>query len=218
MPEPSKPNLAETQLADGTIDFYTMIGEAPDASTDDLRATIQRLYAEAQANRDHRNLTKRKEYQALLELIPDARNVLLDESRRASYDEYLAHAKAGTASPDFETFMTDLMGLNEPMEEKTGLLGVKEGGEAGPRVIKAPKETRERPAKSQAPAKKPTRASSDPTPPLATIGGGVAGLILGYIVGNLMFHSLVPALLVGIIVGAVVFVLLNRKPGGKIGV
>ena len=216
MPEPTPFNLSEAQLADGTIDFYAMLGEAPGADTDTLRARITALYAEAQANRDHRNLTRRKEFQVLLELLPDARNVLLDGAKRPRYDAYLAQSKAGSASPDFETFMNDLMGVDEPMEAKTGLLGVSENTEVRARVIKAPPET---PAKTRPIPSRSAPVAPSAGLPMLAVGGGVVGLILGFIVGNLLFHSTIPALLVAIMIGAVLFVLLNRKtPGGKIGV
>ncbi len=119
-------NLAESQLENGTIDFYTLLGEAPDVDEETLRAKIGAVYNFASANRDHRNLNKRREYQALLELLPAARTALLEEPKRARYDAYLSAARAGEADTDFETFMNDLLGNNPADADKTSLLGVQD--------------------------------------------------------------------------------------------
>jgi hypothetical protein len=212
MPEPNKFSLKESALADGTIDFYAMLNEPEDAPADQIKAKINSLYSESQANRDHRNLTKRREYQTLLELLPGARAALLDADKRQRYDAYLAAARAGTNTPDFESFMNDLMGLNETMEERTGLLGVQDNKptEVRARVIKAPVQGT---TPKQAPVAVPSKS---PGIPPAAIGGGVGGLIVGIVIG-LAIHKLIPGILIGVILGAILFVVLNKKPGGKVG-
>lgn len=210
MAETSKYNLSNAALEDGTIDFYVLLGETSAADADVLRNRIQVLYAEAQANRDHRNLTKRREYQTLLELLPAARAALLEEPKRARYDAYLSAARTGSASTDFETFMNDLMGFNEQMEEKTGLLGVQEK-KAEPRVkvIKTPAQ----PEKKVEPVQKSGSGFSQ-----TALIGGIGGLIVGALIGYLALQSAIPAILIGVVLGAIGFVVLNKKPNNKVGV
>ncbi len=197
-------NLADAGLDDGTIDFYTLLQESPDADAETLRTKIQALYNESQANRDHRNLNKRREYQTLLDWLPRARTALLEPEKRARYNAYLASVQSGTAEIDFEAFMDDLLGQSETMEEKTGLLGVQDKAQPPrARVIKAPTEM------PQASTPK-APASASPTPMLA-IGGAFAGLIIGALIGYAL-GGIVPAILVAFILGALAFALLNRKP------
>ena len=203
-------NLVESQLDNGTIDFYTLLDESPEADAEVLRSKIGAIYNYASANRDHRNLNKRREFQALLELLPAARTALLEEPKRARYDAYLAAARQDNAEMDFETFMNDLLGNTESDVDKTSLLGVqdKPTAESRPRVIKAPA---------------PPVAASRPRPaapagnPMMPIFGGIGGFALGLLLGFVIFHSAIPALLIGIIIAAIAFALLNRTPGGRIG-
>jgi hypothetical protein len=203
-------NINDAGLEDGTIDFYTLIQEPIDADVENLRTKIAGLYNEAQANRDHRNLTKRREYQTLLELLPRARLALLEPEKRARYNAYLASAKSGSAEVDYEDFMNDLLGTGETMEEKTGLLGVQDASGA-PRVrtIKAPvAKTGAAPARSQTPA--PTTSSSTP------MIGAAVGFILGAAIGWLGFRDVVPTVLAAIILAALGYAALNRQPRGGI--
>ena len=205
-------NLAESQLENGTIDFYTLLGEVPNADAETLRAKIGAVYNFASANRDHRNLNKRREFQALLELLPAARTALLEEPKRARYDAYLATARANEADTDFETFMNDLLGNNPTDADKTSLLGVQDKRtapvEPKARVIKAPA-----PPVASAPA--PPRTSGNPMLP---IFGAVGGFVLGFILGYLLLKGAIfPAVLVGAILAAIGFIVLNKKPGGRIG-
>lgn len=241
MTEPTAFNLTDAVLLDGTVDFYTLIGKTSSADPEEIRQRIQSLYSEATANRDNRNLKKRKEYQTLLELLPPARAALLDAPKRAKYDDFLSKAKAGSSPGDFETFLNDLMGFNEQLEEKTGLLATKE----------APKERTERPepraqvikttdvpASSSRPSTPPRPATtpSRPATPASTpvsgnaystspkkagggpggIIGGVGGFVIGGALGYFaMQHNIVPAILGGIVFAAVGFVALNGKVGGN---
>ncbi|RYX85728.1 hypothetical protein EON83_05160 [bacterium] len=239
MTEPTAFNLTDAALPDGTVDFYTLIGKAPDAASEEIRQRIQALYSEATANRDNRNLKKRREYQTLLELLPPARAALLEAPKRARYDEFLTKAKAGSPPTDFETFINDLMGFNEQMEEKTGLLATKDKApEPRASVIKSPDVPRESPANRPTPAARQT-PSSTPSRPGTTaasntgkaystggskpssggpggIIGGVGGLVLGGGIGYFALHGPVPAVLLGIVCAAVGFVALNGKVGNKI--
>lgn len=240
MTEPTAFNLTDAALPDGTVDFYTLIGKAPDSDSEEIRQRIQALYSEATANRDNRNLKKRREYQTLLELLPPARAALLEAPKRAKYDDFLSKAKSGDPPSDFETFINDLMGFNEQMEEKTGLLATKDKApEPRASVIKTtdiPAASSSRPSASTsgarpAPATTPSRpgttAASNTGNAYSTSGssksssggpggiiGGVGGLVIGAAIGYLVFKSILPAILLGVVLAAVGFVLLNGKVGG----
>jgi hypothetical protein len=95
------------------IDFYALLGQPRDAETVQLRSRLNELYADAQANRDHRNPERRKHYARLLQWIPTARGVLLHEERRARYDEYSQRRTSGVPETDFHEFLQNLLGENE---------------------------------------------------------------------------------------------------------
>jgi len=205
-------NITDAGLDDGTIDFYTLIQEPPDADAETLRAKIQALYNQAQANRDHRNLTRRREYQTLLDWLPRAKSALLEPEKRARYNAYLASVQTGTAEVDFDAFMDDLLGHAETMEAKTGLLGVQDKDKTQPTrsgPVRATVQTVQTPA-AKSPAPAPTSAS-----PLA-LAGALAALVLGFFVANYFVQQTLPAILIGFILAAITFVLLNLKPRGGI--
>ena len=109
---------------DGFVDFYELLAVGPDATVTRIRTTINALYNEAQSNRDHRNLNRRREYQTLLQLLPQAREMLLDEKIRPRYDEFREEALRGAASITFEDWTRS---LTEEANAKTGhssVLGV----------------------------------------------------------------------------------------------
>lgn len=211
-------HLAESQLSNGTIDFYTLLDESPDADEETLRSKIGAVYNLASANRDHRNLNKRREFQALLELLPVARTALLEAPKRARYDAYLTAARNDEAATDFETFMNNLLGNEAADEDKTSLLGVQEKRAAPASTsASAPAEPRARVIKAPTP---PT--TSAPAPPTAgarqatPFFGAIAGFVAGFVIG-LILLSLVPAILIGVVLGAIGFFAFNKKPGGRIG-
>ena len=224
MTEPNAFNLTDAALPDGTVDFYTLVGKPADTDAETLRLRIQALYSEATANRDNRNLKKRREYQTLLELLPPARAALLDPIKRARYDEFLAQARVGASPTDFETFINELMGFNDQMEEKTGLLATKDKNAVRAAPIEAP-----RPAESPRPKARPgVPAGSEGGNAYSTAPrqankpdglGGIIGLLggffLGVIIGIKMFHAPVPAVLLGIIIAALGFVALNGRVGTR---
>lgn len=203
-------HLTDSQLENGTIDFYTLLDASPDADTETLRSKIGAIYNYASANRDHRNLNKRREFQALLELLPVARTALLEDPKRARYDAYLTAARQGRADVDFEAFMNDLLGTAESDADKTSLLGVQDKQDTAPRsrVIKAPA---------------PPVAASTPRPSapagnsMMPLFGGIGGFALGLLIGFVLFKAALPALFIGVIIAAIAFVLLNKTPGGRIG-
>lgn len=109
------------------IDFYDLLGAQTEATTTALRRRINELYSEAQNNRDHRNPNKRRQYEALCELLPYCRIVLLDPDKRARYDRYMEQAKSGQEVPPFENMMDEIAGsvgeVSGDSSEKIGLLG-----------------------------------------------------------------------------------------------
>ncbi len=112
--------------SDGFVDFYELLSLPQTASAGELQERIQDLYSEAQANRDHRNLNKRRDYQTLLEYLPQARIVLPDPAKRALYDDYAAQARAGSAPLDFSTFIGQLSG-QVAGEDDVRVLGTADG-------------------------------------------------------------------------------------------
>lgn len=123
MAESDNANIMNAVKSNGFVDFYELLGQPTDATTTRLRGRINDLYSEAQANRDHRNMAKRREYETLLELLPQCRTALLDENKRARYDAYAAEAREGNLPRDFEAFMNDLSGKSDAdTEERASLL------------------------------------------------------------------------------------------------
>ena len=139
MAEPLPYNLTDAVKSDGFIDFYQMLGVTPDTPIDAIRTRINELYSEAQANRDHRNLNKRRDYQMMLEYLPNARTALLDEEKRAQYDAYAVQASAGAPAQTFEEFMSQLSGAPAADADRTDVLGVQDGAAAAripPRCVR----------------------------------------------------------------------------------
>jgi len=75
-------------VADEFIDFYHALGLPVDADRKQIRSRINEAYTEAQRNLDHRHFATRVEHQKMFEVIlPRARYILLDDSRRDDYDQ-----------------------------------------------------------------------------------------------------------------------------------
>jgi len=127
MAETSSSRIVDAMKPDGFVDYYQLIDAAPDATTTRLRGQINDLYTEAQANRDHRNLNKRREYQLLLELLPQARTILLDDDSRARYDAYADENRRGTVTLSFEDLVHELTSKDAHVSpEKSNILGLRE--------------------------------------------------------------------------------------------
>lgn len=138
MAETSSSRIVDSMKPNGFVDYYQLLDVAPDATTTRLRGQINDLYTEAQANRDHRNLNKRREYQLLLELLPQAREILLDENRRARYDAYIDETNRGTASISFEDLVHELTSKDAAVApDKSNILGVREGAKDAAKEGKA---------------------------------------------------------------------------------
>ena len=98
------------------LDFYALLGVEPDADKDTLRRKIGETYAQASANCDHRDLTRRHYFQTLVErVLPQARRVLLDPTLRAAYDAQNALHRAGDENAlDYVSFMAGSQGGATP--------------------------------------------------------------------------------------------------------
>lgn len=135
--------------ADGFVDYYELIHEEPESTVTRLRTAINTLYNEAQANRDHRNLNKRRTYQELLDLLPQAREFLLDEKLRPQYDSYREAALQGQTNEDFATWQATVRST-EADAENASVLGVQEeeqrlrGQEVRAQVLKVTKNKKPR--------------------------------------------------------------------------
>ena len=215
MSETTPYNL-EAVKADGFIDFYELLGMPSSSSTEDLRARVQVLYSDAQANRDHRNLNKRRDYQTLLEYLPQARTALLDDDKRARYDDYRATVTSGTASTPFASFMAELSGQVVD-EDRTDVLGVNDGSRAtaGSRGSAA--------GAGKATAGADTASRRKPQVPSSTQAGlnasamsvivfAILTLIVGVAMGNWPV-----AILVGAIAAVVVWFIARPRGGTRVG-
>jgi hypothetical protein len=191
---------------DGFVDFYELIALPQSSDDDDIRERINALYSEAQANRDHRNLNKRRDFELLLELLPFARTVLLDPSKRGRYDSYANDARAGLAAVDFETFMNTLTGkADSDAEERASLLGIAENGTRNDNAA-APS----RPAKAA--ASTPSSGQIAPSAQAGLMGSALSvivffvGLAIGFFAGQLPI-----GILIGAIGGAVTWFVTHKK-------
>jgi hypothetical protein len=206
MAEPTPYNVSDAITPSGFIDFYQMLGIDSSASIEEIRARINSLYSEAQANRDHRNLNKRREYQTLLEYLPQARTALLEADKRARYDSYAATAVSGTPEVDFPTFMGQLSGATA-QDDRTDVLGVQDGAKAAPRTTTT--------ATTTATARRSKGANASRTK--QGLMGSAMSVIVFTILLALVYvitRDLGLGLLVGAIAGAVTWIVTHRGGGG----
>lgn len=222
MTETSSLRPGDAIKPDGFVDFYELLGADTHTSTDVLRERINALYSEAQANRDHRNLNKRRDYELLLELLPFARTVLLDADKRRRYDAYADDARAGLAGSDFETFMDTLTGkADNDAEERASLLGVAESGtrDTAPSASKngavAPsaKPVTDLPRPTSKAATPPTsnRVSSQAQAGLMGSALSVGVFFIGLVIGGLALHNWPIGLVAGGILGAITWFVTHKK-------
>ena len=111
---------------DGFIDFYELLEVETDATGTRIRSTINTLFNEAQSNRDHRNLNRRREYQTLLQVLPQARELLLEEKNRPRYDAFRAESLRGATHVSFEDWARGLNEENSGEDGQSSVLGVNE--------------------------------------------------------------------------------------------
>jgi|GEM_PF-2285959 len=203
--------------ADGFVDYYELIHEDPESTVTRLRTAINTLYNEAQANRDHRNLNKRRTYQELLDLLPQAREFLLDEELRRQYDNYREEALNGLAKQDFTEWQTSVRSNGEDAESAS-LLGVQEeeqrlrGQEVRAQVLKVAKEKkpRSRVVVEDAPQAIPTGASP------ALLGSAISAIVFFAVLAiavALFKTSLPAAILIGAILAIIVWVFTHLGKG-----
>lgn len=110
------------------IDFYQVLGLSPQANDEQLNNRIIELYNEAQNNHDHRNPSKRLHYDALCELLPYARMILLQPDKRSRYDSYLAEYESGAQNlPEFENIVREIVGKGSAFsDEITDVIAINE--------------------------------------------------------------------------------------------
>lgn len=204
---------------DGFIDFYELLGVETDATTTRIRTTINTLYNEAQSNRDHRNLNRRREYQTLLQILPQARDLLLEDKRRERYDAYRSQVQSGSAAISFDDWARNLREEEEAAKGETAaVLGIQDEqgqaaaveGDGVPRatVIKQPakKNSRVTIGDSVAPSSNSAARQSLIGSAISIIVFFVAMLIV-YAVSN----DLAISILVGAIGGIVTWLITHRK-------
>lgn len=213
MAEPTPYNLTDAVNPNGFIDFYQMLGVAPDSPTDAIRSRINELYAEAQANRDHRNLNKRRDYQTLLEYLPNARTALLEEDKRAQYNAYSIEANAGAPSLTFEAFMGQLSGAAQAEADRTDVLGLKEGAARAGATRDTP--TRKTPSSS---TPRPRQTVGTSAAKQSLMGSAISVIV--FFVALIVLHLVVKqdigiSLLVAAVAGAITWFVTHR--GSKVG-
>ena len=214
MPESTSYNLEAVQ-SDGFVDFYELLGMPSSASTEELREQIQTLYAEAQANRDHRNLNKRRDYQTLLEYLPQARTALLEDDKRRRYDEYVAEVRSGSGAPQtFEAFMGELSGQVVD-NDRTDVLGIQEGTGRATVTTRAAQTSTSTGGTSPRPTRKPQVQSGTQQ---GLMGSAIAVIVftLTLAVLWLIMHSFPIALMIAAVAGIVTWFATRPRGGGRI--
>ncbi len=86
-------------MADEFVDFYEALNLPPEAERKEVHRRISELYLEAQRNLDHRDFGTKIKYQEMFErVLPRARYILLDATRREDYDR-LVRSFRGISEP-----------------------------------------------------------------------------------------------------------------------
>lgn len=195
----------------GFVDYYELLGVPPTAGHEELQTRINDLYSEAQANRNHRQIEKRRYYESLIETLPQARNIILDDSKRARYDAYASEARLGRANPPFATFITQLNSKGAPEPDRVDVLGVAE--------------TTTRPERDKAKAATATPRKKGPSERArASLMGTAISVIIFFVVFGVTFAltkniaepmHIGIALLIGALVGVIAWFVTHR-PSDKI--
>ncbi len=119
-------NVMESPLDKQWLDFYALLEVPVDADEATLRRRIGRVYSDASANAEHRDLQKRMWYQSLIEhVLPQARRVLLDAAWRAKYDrQHILHSIGDPSAQPYVAFIASMRGgeiSNAPGSDLTQL-------------------------------------------------------------------------------------------------
>lgn len=171
------------------LDYYELLDQPETATIAELRGRINDLFAESQANRDHRNPQKRREYLMWLDILPGARSVLTDETKRAKYDDYRRRILKGETAPSYDEFLRELEGRPVTSPEEASVLGLRED-----------------------PTKKTAEPVRNPVAPPSGGGGGasmgsIAALIALVVIAGIGFavNQAAIGLIAGAVIAAVVF-------------
>lgn len=105
-------NVMDSPLDGQWLDFYALLEVPVDADEATIRRRIGRVYTDASANAEHRDLQKRMWYQSLCEqVLPQARRVLLDAGWRAKYDrQHILHSIGDSSAQPFVAFIASMRG------------------------------------------------------------------------------------------------------------
>lgn len=202
---------------DGFVDYYELLALEPDATVTRLRTAINTLYNEAQANRDHRNLNRRRDYQILLQLLPQARTLLLEDENRKEYDLFRRDYQQGDASISFEDWMRNFEEKREAEHaENSAVLGIQDAEEREKAL--AEQRAAEAAAAASAPPKKsPSRVIIEEpaaAPARPTVAGSLSTAILFFavlIVLKLFLNMDTPiALVIACMAGIIAWLLTHR--------
>ena len=209
------PNRLAALKEDGFIDFYELLAVEPDATVTRIRTTINALYNEAQSNRDHRNLNRRREYQTLLQVLPQAREMLLEEKTRPRYDEFREEALRGAASITFEDWTRTLTEEASVKSGRSSVLGVHEDErEEGTHIATASvKKVRPKPVSRV--VVEADNSSSSPNSARASLLGSLITVVVFFVL-FLMLHlvlglDLSLALLISCVVAIIAWFATHKK-------
>ena len=176
---------------DEFFDYYELLDQPQDATIAELRGRINDLYTESQANRDHRNTQKRREYQLWLDLLPQVRSILTDETKRAKYDAYRQSVGSGATVTPYPEFLREVEGKPKASSEEASLLGLREDTPTKVPVAVKPKV-------SSTPVPPPSGG-----PPASAIALGALIVVAG--IALALHANFGIALLAGAVVAAIVF-------------
>lgn len=224
MPPTPPPNRMAAMKEDGFIDFYELLGVEDEATLTRLRTTINALYNEAQSNRDHRNLNRRREYQSLLQLLPQARELLLEDEKRERYDAFREDYKRGATAISFDSWTRQLQEEEETANAgKSAVLGVQGEEEE---ILKTPTASVTKvPLNKPKPKPRSRVVVEDGAAPDST-RNSLLGTVISIIVGFAFFALLnfiikldFPlAIIAGVIACVIVFIITHRKGPNKTAV